>query len=685
MKVIRSNIIYAILVLFFLIPIFFYGSFDKEEFSYSFVATKIINDNFNNFFLKNFSDQFSLGVNFPFGTGMYYFPNLILNKITYLVSSIWFCLLIQYFFFSKILSLIKINKNFFLIFIVVFSPINIRYSYYHDWISHLFMYSLSFGIIYYLLKIFYKKEIELSYLKLFFLIAVSILNSHIGHITLYFFIFFIFFLYNSNLKEILKIKYLFYSFILITIVFYKFYFLLDVFYHTKDALRLRLSEYNLYDTISGAINPLFTLAKILNTAFLNLDLENNYIKNLYFYLNDLRNQQSGQNHRLHMFIGIFEYFIIFFFILYFRKISNLRKKILYIFDLIILCIILSLIPIKFIPTFISSSQYFPELIYVFSILLFLKLNIIFKDFFPKIIKSLVVICLMLNFIEAVNLIKKSNNYYTHSYGNFFTEISLNPNDLNRIYISPKIYEDIKGTKDKNNNFFLSQGIYDVKELYNFNFKPINLHLKNSHGIIHSNSLSKMSWEFYPSYKEINSDTFFNLFSIKFLLIYENELEDIKQASNSFRIIKSKTFNNQRILLLKKIDSKQVLLRNINKNRMCKFNDTLLNCIELSKSDFDLINSKDVSLIRIKDSNYIVKNNSSSKINYVFPFLNDKNWYINSQLYNKNDLFILTEIQANSSVTISHKNHMFKYQKLISFAFMFILVLLILFKTCKKKI
>lgn len=292
---------------------------------------------------------------------------------------------------------------------------------------------------------------------------------------------------------------------------------------------------------------------------------------------------------------------------------------------------------------------------------------------------------MLNFIEAVNLIKKSNNYYTHSYGNFFTEISLNPNDLNRIYISPKIYEDIKGTKDKNNNFFLSQGIYDVKELYNFNFKPINLHLKNSHGIIHSNSLSKMSWEFYPSYKEINSDTFFNLFSIKFLLIYENELEDIKQASNSFRIIKSKTFNNQRILLLKKIDSKQVLLRNINKNRMCKFNDTLLNCIELSKSDFDLINSKDVSLIRIKDSNYIVKNNSSSKINYVFPFLNDKNWYINSQLYNKNDLFILTEIQANSSVTISHKNHMFKYQKLISFAFMFILVLLILFKTCKKKI
>jgi hypothetical protein len=683
MKTIHNNIIYAILVLFFLIPIFFYGSFDKEEFIYSYVATKIINFNFNSFFLKNFSDQFAFGVNFPFGTGIYFFPSLIINKITYLVSSIWFCLLIQYFFFSKILSLIKINNNFFLIFIVVFSPINIRYSFYHDWISHLFIYSLSFGIIYYLLKIFYKKKIELSYLKLFFLIALSILNAHIGHISFYLFIFLIFYIYNFNLKEILKLKYLFYLFILIIIICYKFYFFLDVFYHTKDGLRLRLSEYNLYDTISGLVNPLFTSAKILNTAFLNLGLENNYIKNLYLYLNDLRNQQSGHNQRLHMFIGIYEYAIIFFFILYFKKISNLRKKCLYIFDIIILCIILSLISIEFIPAVISSSQYFPELIYVFSILLFLKLNIISKVFFPKKIKCLVIICLAFNFIEAVNIIKKSNNYYTHSYGNFFTEINLNPNDLNRIYISPKIYEDIQGRKDKDKNFFLSEGIYDVKELYKFNFQPVNVYLKNSHGIIHNKYPGQMYWESYPSYKEIISDTFFNLFSIKFLLIYESELEDIKKTSNSFRIIKSKTFNNQRILLLKKIDSKLVTLRNISKNNICKLNDTLLNCIELSKDSFDLINSKHVKLIRFRDSNYNIENNSSSKINYVFPFLNDKNWHIDGQLYNKNNLFVITEIKAHSSVNISHKNNIFQYLKLTSFLFMFILVLLIFFKTYKK--
>jgi len=44
---------------------------------------------------------------------------------------------------------------------------------------------------------------------------------------------------------------------------------------------------------------------------------------------------------------------------------------------------------------------------------------------------------------------------------------LNSNNLNRIYISPKIYKDIEVQKDKKNNFFLNQGIYDTKELYNF--------------------------------------------------------------------------------------------------------------------------------------------------------------------------------------------------------------------------
>ena len=43
----------------------------------------------------------------------------------------------------------------------------------------------------------------------------------------------------------------------------------------------------------------------------------------------------------------------------------------------------------------------------------------------------------------------------------------------------------------------------------------------------------MQWEFYPSYDEIESEIFFDLFNIKFLLIYESEIKDIMQTYNSF--------------------------------------------------------------------------------------------------------------------------------------------------------
>ena len=44
----------------------------------------------------------------------------------------------------------------------------------------------------------------------------------------------------------------------------------------------------------------------------------------------------------------------------------------------------------------------------------------------------------------------------------------------------------------------------------------------------------MQWEFYPSYDEIESEIFFDLFNIKFLLIYESEIKDIMQTYNSLK-------------------------------------------------------------------------------------------------------------------------------------------------------
>ncbi len=669
-----------------LFPIFLYGSFDKEEFSYSFVATQFVNDSLNNFFFKTFSDQFAFGVNFPFGTGIYYLPNIVSSKIAYLISPMIICLLIQYYFLTRILSIIKINKSYFIIFILILSPINIRYIFYHDWISHLFLYSLSFGIIYYLLKIFFKKKIELSYLKILFLLAIITLNSHIGHSSAYFLILLTFFFLNFDFRELLKLKYLVYFSFLLIAVFYKFYTLFDVFEHTKDASRLRLSEYNFYDVISGLVNPLYTVTKIFNISISNFNLENTFINNFNLYLKDLADKQSGHNQRLHMFNGVFEYFIIYLFISNFKKIKNLRKKSFYIFDIIILCIILTLIPINFIPTFISSTHYLTELIYIFSILLFLKLNFFLKkDAFSITIKMIIITCLFLNYVEGINLIKNSNNYYTHKYGTFFNNINLNSKNLNRIYLSPKIYKDVEIQKDKKNNFFLDQGIYDTKELYNFNFHPININIKNSHGIIQSKTLNQMQWEFYPSYDEIKSEIFFDLFNIKFLLMYESEIKDIRQTYNSFKIIKHTVYKDNKILLLEKKINKHAFLEDKVDKNICNKSVSLLNCVEAEKVKFSLKESGDINLIRVKDSNYIIKNNSEIKINYIFPFINDNNWYIDDKLYIQNNFFVSTEIKPHSSIIIQHKNNKFSYLKILSFIFLLVFILIIIFNSYKKRL
>ena len=670
MKKKKLNIFFITFIFVLLFPIFLYGSFDKEEFSYSFVATQIVNDSLNNFFFKTFSDQFAFGVNFPFGTGIYYLPNIVSSKIAYLISLMIICLLIQYYFLTRILSITKVNKSYFIIIILIFSPINIRYIFYHDWISHLFLYSLSFGLIYYLLKIFFKKKIELSYLKILFLTAIITLNSHIGHSSAYFLIFLTFFFLNFDFRELLKLKYIVYFSFLLIAVFYKFYTLFDVFEHTKDASRSRLSEYNFYDVISGLVNPLYTVTKIFNISISNFNLENTFINNFNLYLKDLVDQQSGHNQRLHMFNGVFEYFIIYLFISNFKKIKNLRKKSFYIFDIIILCIILTLIPINLVPTFISSTHYLTELIYIFSILLFLKLNFFHKkDVFSITIKMIIIICLFLNYVEGINLIKNSNNYYTHKYGTFFSNINLNSKNLNRIYLSPKIYKDIGVQKNKKNNFFLDQGIYDTKELYNFNFHPININIKNSYGIIKSKTLNQMQWEFYPSYDEINSEIFFDLFNIKFLLIYESEIKDIRQTYNSFKIIKHTVYEDNKILLLEKKINKHAFLKDkVDKNICNKKSVSLLNCVEAEKVKFSLKESGDINLIRIKDSNYIIKNNSEIKINYIFPFINDNNWYIDDKPYIQNNFFVSTEIKPNSSIIIQNKNNTLSYQKILSFIF-----------------
>ena len=123
---------------------------------------------------------------------------------------------------------------------------------------------------------------------------------------------------------------------------------------------------------------------------------------------------------------------------------------------------------------------------------------------------------------------------------------------------------------------------------------------------------------------------------------------------------------------------------VDKN-ICNKSISLLDCIEAEKVKFSFEESSDINLIRIKDSNYIIKNNSEIKINYIFPFINDNNWFIDDKPYIQNNFFVSTEIKPNSSIIIQHKNNTLSYQKILSFIFLLVFILIIIFNSYKKRL
>ena len=193
----------------------------------------------------------------------------------------------------------------------------------------------------------------------------------------------------------------------------------------------------------------------------------------------------------------------------------------------------------------------------------------------------------------------------------------------------------------------------------------------------------MEWEFYPNYDEIKSDISFDIFQIKFLLIYENELTDINKIYDTFKILKYEVFNGKKILLLEKNKNKHILFTNINEINTCKMSISLLECIKSKKINFYPIESEKMNLIRVKDSSYVIHNHTENKVNYIFPFFNDKNWYLDGKLYTENNFFVSIEIKPNSSVSIQHKQNILLYLKFLSFVFLLAMFLLIIYECYKK--
>ena len=111
--------------------------------------------------------------------------------------------------------------------------------------------------------------------------------------------------------------------------------------------------------------------------------------------------------------------------------------------------------------------------------------------------------------------------------------------INRLYLSPKVNTDVRYQ-------FRDQGIFAItKDFIKFYLYPFNGWFKNVSLENVDASISTMHGYIGSSYKLINNENFFNLFQIKYLIIYEDEN---KIDLSRFKLIKSFKTKKDKIFL-----------------------------------------------------------------------------------------------------------------------------------------
>ena len=186
--------------------------------------------------------------------------------------------------------------------------------------------------------------------------------------------------------------------------------------------------------------------------------------------------------------------------------------------------------------------------------------------------------------------------------------------------------------------------------------------------------------------------FLSFFNIKYLLIYEHELVNLKNIKN-FKEIKKIEINKKNLILFKRLNHNKlpiIFTNDLNKIN-CKNFQYFSDCINkyenyftLQKVDFE-INDDNKFVFRLN-------NLKNSFINYsiVLPFLYDDNWRTipNNFILNidKRVLVINLSKVYTESVEIFYADYIRYYLNILSFlGLIFILIVIIKIKISKRKI
>lgn len=662
-EVLINETYFIISFLIIILPIFFFGLNDIEEYNGSIATIKILQENnFNP--LTFYYDLIGPGTKLPMGYGLINFPTIFLIsnfKIYYFVT-ILLCYRIQFISIKKLLNFLKLN-NFFLINILyLFSISTFNYTYTDDWGLHPYLFYSSLPLItYYSIKFLIQKKKITFYKLLFFLIFLH-LNMHPALIVLaYLYIVFIF-LMNKKFF-FLKYKYFYWSIIIFTL-------------SISENLYSLFVELNNYSGIDRSVQEGYKFKHIFSGIYLFLT----YFETFNIIDFPGINEYNKLDSRL-PFTNIIFYFSLYFAIR--QIINNKSKEIYYLNYLFLIFLTFSFSSsLKSLKIF-SGIWLFRDLYGFLSIILF---GYWINDLTKAKIKNTIIfvsIIFLINFYLQNAFFKYNNGKNIHNILNqninfkksesYDLFSNIDNKEKFKIYLSPISYKKLNIDR-----IFNDANIFSNSDLIKYNLYPFTYKFQGSA----KNSLRKptrfMHSEVGPDleYSEINDNYFFDLFKIKYLLITKDELKFIN--TNLFLVLKQINIKNNKFFLLQKVKINSLEINNkedieiINKISCNKFET--VRCI--TNSTNLITKNNNIEITRIGFNLHKVSNKNDEKKFSIIPFLYDPNWKLSNQdkiINIKNTLGVI-KLEPFEEIILYYNDSKKNYLKIMSFITIFLLMI-----------
>ena len=456
-------------------------------------------------------------------------------------------------------------------------------------------------------------------LKFSLIFFLWIVNSHAGHVIIFFPILIYYFFFNFKIlrKFFFFFLILFFSTILLSEHFYYLY-----------------REKNLFiDTYKSFTRP-FELA--------------DYFTPFIFQLPSFGENNRGIGNPILIFTSF--YFVLLQFIGVFKELKNINmnskkilnfkniKKLFLSFDfqisfVFLIFVFLSLTKALVLTRVVSGPLHTKDVIFYLTLIIFIKYCLTIKKKTRIILILLSITYSLAHFSSNVyNLQSNKNNNFilnrinNSNLQNALKDLNLKRNDYSRVYLSPSFH----GLAQSMPN----DGIFSLTDIIYYNLAPFQGYFKNvsfggfgdqkrtMHGIINSH------------YEFINNELFLNIYGITYLIIFE---EEVYQLNNKKWIqLKKIKLSNGKLLMIYKRNKNNLYIDNVQKlkndYRNCKENTNLsaINCILVNEKRFKYSNH---FLIRKENGFFQISNNKNK--NLVLPFAYDVNWKSN-QYVNKNN-------------------------------------------------